>query len=189
MTAAPRPMWHLQALAVADKEMRDAVRDRRSLASAIVYPLLMPLLIAVMFSFITESLSGDRALELKVSGAAHAPHLVAYLEEHGATVEAWDGDAEQAVVDKDIELALVVSDDFSENLASGKPAVVELVYDGSLKDASPLVHRTQALIQAYSGTLATLRVLARGLDPVVLSVEQFNGVTGTPLLGSLHRML
>ena len=40
-----------QVRAVSRKELTDALRDRRSLMTALLYPILMPLMITLMFGW------------------------------------------------------------------------------------------------------------------------------------------
>lgn len=187
-----RPSRRVQLLAVVDKEARDAVRDRRSLLSAILYPLLIPLLVAAMFSYLTKTMSAERELVIDTVGAEHAPHLMTFLEEHGAKLRPFEGDPEAAVKSGEVEVALVIHEDFPEDFAAGRPATVELLYDGANKDTSPLVARAERAVQGYASTIATLRVLARGVDPVVLrplKLEQRDVATGAQRSAQFFMML
>ena len=69
------------------KELRDALRDRRSLMSALIFPLVGPLMIAFMFSSLAKLEGADRPLEVPVQGAEMAPNLVEFLEERGLQVK------------------------------------------------------------------------------------------------------
>lgn len=187
-----RPSRRVQLLAVVEKEARDAVRDRRSLFSAILYPLLMPLLVAAMFSYLTKNLSAERELVLHTVGAEHAPHLMTFLGEHGAVLRPLDGDTEAAVKGGEVDVALVIDDAFPEDFAAGRPASVELWYDGANKDTAPLVRRAEKAVQAYASTIATLRVLARGVDPAVLrplQLERRDVATGAQHSAQFFMML
>lgn len=163
-----RPSRRLQLLAVVEKEARDAIRDRRSLLSAILYPLLTPLLVAAMFAYLTQSMSAERELVIHTVGAERAPHLMSFLREHGAVLRPLEGEPEVAVKRGEVDVALVVSEAFPADFAAGRPGTVELVYDGANKDTAPLVARAEQAVQGYASTIVTLRVLARGIDPSVL---------------------
>ena len=52
-----------QVRAVCRKELTDALRDRRSLMSALLYPVLMPLMITFMFGALARLEGSDRPLE------------------------------------------------------------------------------------------------------------------------------
>ena len=67
------------AWAVFRKEMLDSVRDRRSLLSALLFPLIGPLLVALLFTYLAERSIKPYGLGLPLGvntvGAALAPSL------------------------------------------------------------------------------------------------------------------
>ena len=107
-----------QVRAVWRKEFIDALRDRRSLMSALLYPILMPLMITVMFSALARLESADRPLETPIAGREHAPNLVAWLEERGVVVVDPPADPEAAVRDGDVDLVLVIDEEYGEQFRS-----------------------------------------------------------------------
>ena len=52
-----------QVRAVWRKELTDAFRDRRSLLSALLFPILTPLMMTLMFGALARLESSDRPLE------------------------------------------------------------------------------------------------------------------------------
>ena len=81
-------------LTVFRKEMVDHLRDRRSILIAMIYPLMGPLLLGLMFAFVGAGMRVNEGTPLVVPmvNPGHAPDLVRYLERHGATVEPVRGD-------------------------------------------------------------------------------------------------
>ncbi|NNL30611.1 MAG: ABC transporter permease, partial [Gemmatimonadetes bacterium] len=51
------------------KEMLDAVRDRRSLTSALIFPLFAPLMITLLFGTIAARERGAREVDFPIQGA------------------------------------------------------------------------------------------------------------------------
>ena len=82
--------------AVFRKELRDHLRDRRSLGSAFIGPLLGPAILAVMLTMMASWYRQDKPLELPVVGREHAPSLMAFLERHGAKLTEAPADYEAA---------------------------------------------------------------------------------------------
>ena len=81
------------------KEMLDTIRDRRTLISMIVVPLVaIPLLFVVMSKFVssTEKKAGDEALTIAVRGAGRMPAVLIALGEAGFKVTQRD-DLEAAI--------------------------------------------------------------------------------------------
>ena len=68
------------------KELTDAIRDRRTVITALlVGPLLMPMLMMGLGAFAQKKQSEkiEKPLELAVVGAEHAPNLIEWLKGRG----------------------------------------------------------------------------------------------------------
>ena len=157
-----------QVRAVWRKELTDALRDRRSLMSALIVPLIMPLMIAVMFSTLASTLSDDQPIETPVAGREHAPNLMAWLEERGVVVRDPPADPEAAVRAGDVDLVLVIDEEYGEQFRSVRPAVVHIVHDSSRTASRRTIGRVRALLRAYGSQVAVLRLMARGISPEVV---------------------
>lgn len=164
------------------KEVIDNFRDRRTLASALLMgPLLGPMLFAFVINLsIERSLSDvDRAMTLPVIGAAHAPNLMRFLQSRN--IEIVDGPADRdtaiaAVKAGEIDVVVIVPDEFGDQLGEGEPARVELVSDQSDQEAERDARRARNAIGAYNQQLAALRLISRGVSPTVLQAINIDDV-------------
>ena len=161
-----------QVRAVWRKEFTDALRDRRSLMSALLYPILMPLMITLMFGAIARLEGTDRPLEAPIAGRERAPNLVAWLEERGVIVVDPPADPEAAVRAGDVDLVLTIDEDYGEHFRSVQPATVRLVHDSSRTASSSSIRRARNLLREYSSQVAVLRLIARGVSPGVMQAVQ-----------------
>ncbi len=156
--------------AVTAKELLDLFRDRRTLFLGLLMgPLLFPLLILGMGA-LAESRTRtqlEQTLELPVIGAEHAPNLVAFLAT--LDIEAVDppDDPETAIRNQDHPVILVIPADFGKNWRASRPATVEVLHDSSRQDSQIPVARVEGALRSYSRQVATLRLLARGVDPAL----------------------
>jgi sodium transport system permease protein len=156
------------------KEIIDNLRDRRTLASALIMgPIFGPLLFAFVINLsIERSLeSAEQTLELPVIGEAHAPNLVRYLYSRNIEVLAGPEDrnaAIEAVKTGAHDIVLIIPDEFGEQLAETIPAKVELVSDQANTDADREARRVRTALYAYNRELAAIRLSARGINPMVL---------------------
>jgi sodium transport system permease protein len=157
------------ALVVLRKELKDNLRDRRSLTSGLLVPLLGPVMFTLMFTALADMTRRDKPLEVAVRGQENAPSLVAFLERNGATVKAAPEDAEGLVRDGKLDLALLISPGYGKDFSAGRTATVELVLDSSSNKARTSVRRVQHLLQGYGAQLGALRLLARGVSPALAS--------------------
>src|SRR5882762_3985833 len=162
-------------LSVFRKEFRENLRDRRTLISALIFgPLFGPLLFGAALSLsIERGTSGaDKPVTLTVSHAERAPNLLAHLRQYGVKVETAsydDAAAREAVKEHRKPFVLVVTEDFGSRFQASQPAQLLLYVDSSDVNNGKYVARVKALLSQYGSLLARLRVMARGIDPLVLS--------------------
>ena len=164
------------------KEVVDNLRDRRTLAAALFYPLLGPVLLVALLTVIGRSFSdqAESPLELPLVGAERAPNLVRFLEQHGAEILPGPVDPQAAVKAGDVDLVLVIPEDFAQQFRAGDPATLQLINDDSRQSATISIRRARQLLEAYSRQVGALRLLARGISPVVvqpLAVEDISVAT------------
>ncbi len=160
-----RSMRHM--MVVLRKELLDALRDKRSLLSALVFPLVGPLMVVVLFRVIIEQQDVDEPVQLPVVGAEHAPGLVAFLTEHEVVVQPPPDDPEAAVRSGAAPAVLVVPDDYEARFRAGKSVSVELIVDRSRKESRSSVQRVERTVEGFSAQLGTMRLFARGVDPQI----------------------
>jgi sodium transport system permease protein len=156
------------------KEVLDNIRDRRTLASALLMgPLFGPLLFAFVINLsIERSLSDvEKTLPLPVVGAQHAPNLVRYLESRNIELTEAPENREAALAGVKTglyDVVVIIPDGYGEQMAEAIPAKVELVSDRANTTADREARRVRGVLYAYNQELATIRLLARGVSPLVL---------------------
>lgn len=158
--------------AVFRKEVLENVRDRRTLMSALFFaPLFGPILFAVIIklSLASQISDLDQMLVVPVTGAQHAPNLIAFLTRNNVDVLPVDGDPQTLVKDGAHELVLVIVPEYAERFVQGRPAPVQLVADNSNTRDRKSVARVQGLLYAYERQIARLRLQARGVNPLLVS--------------------
>jgi len=156
------------------KEVLDNLRDRRTLASALIMgPIFGPVLFAFVINLSIERSLDDveRTMELPAIGQQHAPNLVRYLESRN--IEVVDGPADAAAAIDAVktganDVVLIIPEEFGEQLQDTVPAKLELVSDQANTDAERDARRARGALYAYSQELAAVRLSARGVNPLVL---------------------
>jgi len=150
------------------KEVRESLRDRRTVLSAFLTgPLLGPLLFAMLVNMqVSQQLDkADMLLHVPVIGAQYAPHLVDALEEGGIVPDAAVADPGRAVRKQDADVVLRIAADYGEAWRKGEPVQVEMFYDSSRQDTRSAVERVQKLVETYARQQGAMRLVARGLSP------------------------
>ena len=152
------------------KEVRENLRDRRTVLSALIYgPLAGPLLFVLMMNVMVKQQMqhAEGPLKVPVIGAEYAPNLIGALRQQGLVPEPPIADPERAVRERDADVVLRIPSDFGRAWSNGEPAQVEVIYDASQQAGGTPTHRLEAMLQRYGSQQGALRLLARGLSPSV----------------------
>jgi len=157
-------------LSVMRKELRDIGRDRRTLALALLMgPLLYPLMLLGISSLgeMRAKTQLESELELPVIGAERAPNLMAFLASQRIRAVDPPADVAAAIASQEVDVVLEVSETFDADWRAGRPASVVLVSDDTRRNARVPAGRVRGALQAYAGQVASLRLVARGIDPSI----------------------
>ena len=192
------PIWTVCA-----KEILETARDRRTIGSLVVGPLIGPLIFVVLMNvMVTQTLSSaEDRLDVPMLGAERAPNLVAFLLARDihplaapelGSVEA----AADAVAAGKRDLVVAIDDRFAEDFGTARAARVTLVFDRSKQRAQGRVERVRGALGAYGQEIGTLRLVAHGVDATLLRpliVDDFDVSTSAGrsvlLLGTLTYFL
>jgi sodium transport system permease protein len=187
----------MSLLVVARKELRDALRDRRSFMGVLVYSLIGPAILALAFTSLARDQDADKTVRVDVHGADYAPQLVAFLESRGVELtRIEDEDPVASVRAGRRSLVLRIPADYGERYAAGETVPVYLIADFSRRQQAAERQRLSGLVQGFGEQLGHLRLIARGIAPSVarpLRVQRTD--TATPgsrvalMLGGLQVFL
>jgi sodium transport system permease protein len=162
----------MKALTVFLKEVKENLRDKRTVMSALLYgPLIGPILFMVILSAaVTRDLNkADEPLKVPVIGAQYAPNLIGALKQQGLVPEPPIADPEAAVRDQDADVVLRIAPNYGKAWGKGESAQVELIYDSSRHDTSTPEQRLEKMLKTYTATQGAMRLVARGLSPELMA--------------------
>jgi sodium transport system permease protein len=175
------------------KELRDTLRDRRTLFAMVVVPvLLFPLLMIGMAKFSqsrAEEVRGE-VLQVAVADAEGASGLAEHLRKEPGleVVEVRDVSPLPAQVqDETLDAALVVPIGHAEALAARRPAPVQFIYKSS-DDFEIRRKRVEDALGRYEKGLLDARLDDLGLQPGVIDpidVQPTDVASKRELLGKL----
>lgn len=158
------------------KEVLDGIRDRRALSSAMLFPLMGPILISIMLSVISSEEELNGGIELPISGEEYAPNLVQFLTEHGVILQEAPENPKKAVKTGEKAMVLQISEDYGEAFQKSQPAKIELILDQSKRSTQVVAIHLNHIIDAYNQQSTTLRLLARGVDPSVIKPVELHQI-------------
>ncbi|MCE3283983.1 MAG: transporter permease [Steroidobacteraceae bacterium] len=153
------------------KELLDAFRDRRMVAVAfLVMPLAVPTIIGgtAALGARKQAAQLESTLALPVIGGKLAPNLVDWLGQQNVEVTAAPADPDAAVRAQQHDVILRIDPEYAEDWRNGRPAGVEVIFDSSRPmSTGATIARVRGLLDGYSDTVGTLRLIARGIHPAV----------------------
>ena len=155
-------------LTVFFKEVKENLRDRRTMISAFLTgPLLGPILFVMLLNVTLsrELDKADKPLPVPVIGAQYAPNLIDALRAGGVVPGAAPGDPETAVRKQEADVVLRIAPNYGSAWREGEPVQVEMIYDSSQRDANTSVDRVSQLVESYARQQGAMRLVARGLSP------------------------
>jgi sodium transport system permease protein len=157
-------MWH-RIFVVCFKEVVDNSRDRRSLLVALIYPLLGPLILGLLFAAVIEVTSADRAhnMTLAVKNAERAPGLIRFLEDRNVRVAPGPADPESAVRDGKVQTVVVIPNDYSALFEAEQTASIVVVANSSRLAGLVALNHVAALLGKYNQEVWGGRIAARGV--------------------------
>jgi sodium transport system permease protein len=154
------------------KELTEALRDRRTLISTIVVPLLLFPLLSVGFGAVAELLVGKAKEEtprVMILGGDDSPSVVTGLRslkkiEIVPTTPDW----KDRIVNKEIRALVEIPAGFQQSMAESKPETVTIHdYDGDLK-SSFATEKIEKFLDTYRDDIVKDRLQAKQVSVAIL---------------------
>jgi len=158
------------------KELKDALRDRRTLMAVFLSSVAVgPLMLVLLSSVVGKYEKRAETREIVVIGIDHAPTLRNYLERQTFTIKPAPADWEARLKDSKLgDPVVVVPGNFEQALAHGEPPRIELVYSSANGRAQGGVGAIQRVLQGFDQEQSQLRLIARGVAPGMLDISRID---------------
>jgi len=152
------------------KELRDALRDRRTLMTVLVSAVLMGPLVLIAISGLVASFEARaEQREVVVSGLANGPTLRNYFERQTYVVKEAPADFEAQLRRATLQdPVVVIPADFEAALVRGDVPVVEIVSDSANRRAEASTARIERLLGGFNRERALLSLALRGVSAQLL---------------------
>jgi len=159
---------NLNVLSIVRKEFRQVTRDRRTLAVLIFIPAFMLLMFGYAVNFDVQHAGLAVVDEDQSSRSREFIALFTVTEYFDLVAELTSiREADQLLDNGTARLVIVIPEDFSDDLASGDDATVQVLVDGSNASASSAaIGYMSGIIQNYSIRTIRLELLRRALGNV-----------------------
>ena len=154
------------------KELKDSLRDRRTLISMIVVPtLIMPIIMFGVGTIMTKIMkqAQSETVSVMILGAADSPGVVATLKaDRKFRLVPESADYQQLISDKKVRVAVALPAGFEAALKSGEVQTISLYYyEGELKSGFGLKAVQDFFTSLKEKTIET-RLADRGLPAAVI---------------------
>ncbi len=161
-----------EILTVWKKEIKDTLRDRRTLYTAVIMPIvLMPVIMIGSFKLQEsqiKSLEQQTAI-VAVANESAAPSLVAFLKsQEKISISEIKSDFENKLNSGEIQAYITTPDDFESLLTAGQPATVRVYQKSTEQKSSNAAQKVQTALAVYNQTLSVQKLSSAGLDPQAL---------------------
>jgi sodium transport system permease protein len=163
-----------KALIVYRKELKDMLRDRRTLISAVVFPLvLFPLMSVGIGTLMEKSVKKvkEQASKVMLLGEANAPELAAVLREaEGLEIVPPSENYPQQISDRKVAAAVEFPTGFERAVRQGaaEPPALNIYYYTAQLRSEAAVRRIEEIVQRYREKVIAGRLEARGVSPSIL---------------------
>ncbi|HEX7558501.1 MAG TPA: ABC transporter permease, partial [Usitatibacter sp.] len=148
------------------KELKDALRDRRTAIMILVASIVTgPLTLILVAQFVSGLEEKSATLKVRIVGQQYAPELTNFLQRNDVEIETAPADYEARVREGRLDAVIVIPEDFDERLLAGDNAKVEIVYDDSRAESGPAIRQAERLMRAFNRETGMLRMMARGVSP------------------------
>jgi sodium transport system permease protein len=155
-----------RVLLVLQKEVREALRDRRTLFVTLVLPILLYPCLMIGLGAATMRQQGKlKEATQKVAFAGPVPaELRASLGEAKGLVPANPADPEKALRAGEVHLVVKAAPDFAEALEAGRSARLELLHDSASEPSSEARRKAAEVVSKYREGILTRRLEERGVE-------------------------
>jgi len=158
------------------KELTEALRDRRTLITTFLVPLLLIPVMGTGFTAVMSAIIGSAKKEkpkVMIVGGADSPALLAALEKYPKIdIAPATPDWRKKVVEKEIRAAIEIPDGFDKNLREGQDGTVKIdVYGGEIK-SELAAGNIEAYLKEYRDDITARRLEAHDLPTGLLKPFQ-----------------
>ena len=148
------------------KELMDLFRDRKTLISSILVPIIIfPLLFFVMGNSM-ESMSKkvEENLKIAIKDNSQGSQLVNYIKEQKNINIVDSTNLDEDLKSGKILVAIEIPENFDEDIKNEKTVNLKMTYDNSSQSSQMAVDNLNLLLESYSKVIVEQRLIARNIS-------------------------
>lgn len=157
---------------VCKKELLDNIRDRRTLATAILMPIiLMPIILIGSFKLqeyqITQA--EEKVAVVALSSQTASPTLTEYLMAQDKIELVETDDFASDIESGAVSIYIEVPDGFQSSLDAEVPTTLVVKHKSSKVDSSTALAKVMGVLQTFNQVEAANRLTEKGVDPQIMT--------------------
>lgn len=160
------------------KEVKDTIRDRRTLMSMLILPIfLMPALIVGIgkFAQYQTNQAEQKPISVAFSNSEAAPELVSFFKNQDKiNVVEVSGDLTTAIRDKKADAGLEIPVNFNFELARRVPVKINLIHTSTNGNDSLVLSRVTTAVASYNNSVLVKRFSQQKINPAILTGLSLN---------------
>jgi sodium transport system permease protein len=166
-------------LTIFRKEIKDALRDRRTLMTALLSSLLgVPLMLFIFSTVLSQVESQEEKRTVLAVGIEYAPQLENFILRQGYQIKAAPVDYEAKSRSKELDQpVLLVPQDFEKKLMTGDKAILEVAYDSNNRQAEFGLRPLKRLLEAFTQETTLMGLTMRGISTELLQRIEVQGAS------------
>jgi sodium transport system permease protein len=152
------------------KELKDALRDKRTLLTALATSLFGVPLMLLIFSVVLSQVEGqEERREVMAVGMEHAPQLENFIQRQGYTILKAPADYEQKSRSKELSLpVLLVPEDAEQRFLHGEKVTLKIAYDTANRSAEFGLRPLRRLLDGFAQETMIADLTMRGISSDLL---------------------
>lgn len=177
------------------KELMDTFRDRKTITTSILIPILIFPLITFVMGVAMQGFFDDVESHIPIAVMGESSELTEFLSESELVDIRSVSEPLDALAELDVFVVVETQSEFSQKLNAEEPAGIVLHYDESSQKSSMAMGTVQGLIGQFQQSVVKERLTALGMDPAILQAVQMesralaDNQTGSPVGSMIYMML
>lgn len=155
------------------KELKDCFRDRRTLLLTVFLPIVMMTGLTLFYDSMLST-DGDNTYKVAVQDSFRSEAEQLFAVSPNIVIETAEN-PEQAVIDGDVQTAIVTAPSFSEDIQNGVPAAISIIGNSFSENSSYAMNAVSTALTAFEGEIISERLQSAGIDGSTVqpfSIEQ-----------------
>ncbi|MCK4799479.1 ABC transporter permease, partial [Candidatus Parcubacteria bacterium] len=153
--------------------IRDTIRDRRTLLAMVIMPMfLMPVLTIGLFKFVDYQMEKqvEKIVKVSIIGEGRGSALVKIIrDQEKIEVVEVEGEMKKAIADGDLDLGIIIPEDFQENIKNQEVAEITIIQKSTNMDSESALARIYFLVANFNNQMLQERFADQEISPKILS--------------------